>query len=387
MRRFSRHSETLNHFQQAGIEPGALASPNGTKKEIRIIMQAMFDYSIFGNTILGYLSSLWIFIGGMVIVYVFKRYVLRRLKAWADSTDTTIDDLLVRVIQKSLLPVFYFGIFYIALHTLILSPDFKHGLRIAAIVLITVLVVRAVISAVNYGLLSYLNKSAGSAGGEKQLKGIRGLINFVIWAIALVFLLDNLGVKISAVVAGLGIGGIAVALAAQAVLGDLFSYFVIFFDKPFEIGDFIIIGDKMGVVEHIGIKTTRIRALGGEQLVFSNTDLTNSRLHNYKKMEKRRVAFKLGVIYQTPSEKLKIIPRIVKDIIVEQEDATFDRGHFASYGDFSLDFEFVYYVTGADYNKYMDIQQAINLAIFAAFEKEGIEFAYPSQTLFVNKAN
>lgn len=350
-------------------------------------MQDMLNYSIFGNAIFNYLSSLGIFIGGMIAVYVFKKYILGRLKKWADATHTSIDDLLVKAIEKSLVPIFYFGVFYISLHTLILSPDFKHGLRVTAIVLITVLAVRAAISAVNYGLQSYLEKSADSTGGEKQLKGIRGLINFAIWVLALVFMLDNLGVKISAVVAGLGIGGIAVALAAQAVLGDLFSYFVIFFDKPFEIGDFIIVGDKMGVVEHIGIKTTRIRALGGEQLVFSNTDLTNSRVHNYKKMERRRVVFNLGVIYQTPAEKLRIIPGIVKDAIEEQEGAAFDRGHFASYGDFSLNFEFVYYVTGADYNKYMDIQQAINLGIFEAFEKEGIEFAYPSQTLFVNKVS
>jgi len=150
---------------------------------------------------------------------------------------------------------------------------------------------------------------------------------------------------------------------------------------------FIIVGEKLGVVENIGIKTTRIRALGGEQLVFSNTDLTSSRVHNYKKMERRRVVFSLGVIYQPLSKKLKTIPQIVKDIIEKQEDAAFDRGHFASYGDFSLNFEFVYYVTGADYKKHMDIQQAINLSIFEAFEKVGIEFAYPSQTLYVNRVN
>jgi len=350
-------------------------------------MQEMFSYSIFGNTTLEYLTSLGIFVGGMATVYFFKRYILRRLKIWASSTDTSIDDLLVKIIHKALVPVFYFGVFYLSLHTLNLSPGFQRGLTIAAVVLITLLVVRAVTAAVNFGLQASLKESHDPERREKQLKGIRALINIVIWAIALVFLLDNLGVKISAAVAGLGIGGIAVALAAQAVLGDLFSYFVIFFDKPFEIGDFIVVGDKMGVVEYVGIKTTRIRALSGEQLVFSNTDLTNSRVHNFKKMEKRRVVFKLGVIYQTPAEKLKTIPEIVKDIIAKQTGAEFDRGHFASYGDFSLNFEFVYYVTGADYNKYMDIQQAINLSIFEIFEREKIEFAYPSQTLFLNKAS
>lgn len=350
-------------------------------------MQELFDYSILGNTVLSYLTSLAIFIAGMAIVYVFKRQVLSRLKKWADSTETSADDLLVKGIEKSLVPVAYFGVFYIALHTLTLSQEFKNGLRIATIVLLTVLVVRAFIYAVNFGLESYLKKSADSSGSEKQLRGIRGLVNFVIWVIALVFLLDNLGVKISAVVAGLGIGGIAVALAAQAVLGDLFSYFVIFFDKPFEIGDSIVVGDKAGVVEQVGIKTTRIRAVGGEQLVFSNKDLTDSCVHNFKKMEKRRIVFKLGVIYQTTAEQLKAIPPMVKDIIDKQADATYDRGHFAAYGDFSLNFEFVYFVNGSDYTKYMDIQQAINLAIFESFEKAKIEFAYPSQTLFVSKTN
>ncbi|MFA7350128.1 MAG: mechanosensitive ion channel family protein [Methylotenera sp.] len=350
-------------------------------------MQNILNYSIFGNVILNYLSAFGIFIGGATVVYVIRKYILCRFKKWAVTTDTLIDDFLISSIEKSLIPIVYFGVLYIALHTLDLSENFKHGLGMATIILITLLVVSALISAVNFAIQSYLNKSSDANSGAKQLVGIRGLITFVIWVIALVFLLDNLGVKISAVVAGLGIGGIAVALAAQAVLGDLFSYFVIFFDKPFEVGDFIIIGDKMGVVEHIGIKTTRIRALGGEQMVFSNTDLTNSRVHNYKKMEQRRVVFKLGVTYQTSLEKLKAIPDMVKSAIEALPDATFDRGHFASYGDFSLNFEFVYHVAGADYNKYMDVQQAINLTVFEAFETEGIEFAYPTQTVFINKTH
>jgi small-conductance mechanosensitive channel len=355
------------------------------KERDKEIMQEILEYSVFGNTVHSYLISLGILLGGITVLYVFKRYILIRLRKWADSTDTAIDDLLVDAIERALVPALYFGIVYASLYTLNLSPDFKHGLQVAAIVLITVFAVRVATAAVNRGLQSYL-KVSSDAAGERHLKGISGLINIVIWVLATIFLLDNLGVKISAVVAGLGIGGIAVALASQAVLGDLFSYFVIFFDKPFGIGDSIAVGDKIGVVEQIGIKTTRLQAQGGEQLIISNTDLTNSRLHNFKKMEKRRVVFKLGIIYQTPAEVLKSIPTIVKDIIEKQAGTTFDRGHFASYGDSSLNFEFVYFVTGADYNKYMDIQQSINLSIFEEFEKNGIEFAYPSQTLFVNKS-
>ncbi|MCK4428221.1 MAG: mechanosensitive ion channel family protein, partial [candidate division Zixibacteria bacterium] len=193
------------------------------------------------------------------------------------------------------------------------------------------------------------------------------------------------GFKISTVIAGLGIGGIAVALAAQAILGDLFSYFSILFDRPFEVGDFIILDDYLGTIEHIGIKTTRVRSLGGEQLVFSNADLTNSRLRNYKRMAKRRVVFKLGVTYQTTLEQVKEIPTIIKNIIQNITDTVFDRAHFSSYGDFSLVFETVYYVLSRDYNKYMNIQQEINFAIKEEFEKRGIEFAYPTQTLFLEK--
>jgi small-conductance mechanosensitive channel len=233
----------------------------------------------------------------------------------------------------------------------------------------------------------YIRKQERGDEKVRQLRGMKVLINILIWVIGIVFLMDNLGFDISAVIAGLGIGGIAIALAAQAILGDLFSYFVIFFDRPFEVGDFITVGDKRGTVEYTGIKTTRIRALSGEQLVFSNTDLTNSRIHNYKKMEERRVLFKLGVVYQTPAAKLEEIPKIVREIIEKRADVRFDRGHFESYGDFSLNFEFVYFIVGADYVKYMDTQQSINLEVYNEFETRGIEFAYPTQTLFLNKEN
>jgi len=350
-------------------------------------MQDTLNFSLLGNTVISYLTSLAILITGLIVAYVLKKHVLSRLKKWAESTKTPLDDLLVSAFEKALLPVLYFGALYLSLHTLKLSTIFARYLQIAAMVLLTVLVVRAITAAINYALQSHLSNVTDSSGTQKQLKGMSGLINIIIWLLALVFLLDNLGVKISAVVAGLGIGGIAVALAAQAVLGDLFSYFVIFFDKPFEVGDFIMVDDKLGVVEHVGIKTTRLRSLGGELLVFSNTDLTNSRVHNYKKMERRRVLFSVGVTYQTTSAKLRIIPQIVKDIIEAQQGATFDRGHFASYGDFSLNFDFVYFVTGWDYNTYMDTHQAVNLAIYDAFEKQKIDFAYPTQTVYVNKGD
>lgn len=350
-------------------------------------LKEFLNQTFLGNSYYDYLVALAILVFGMTIITLFKKIILSRLKKWAEKTTTILDDLLLKAIDKSILPLIFFGVFYVAIKSLTLSDSIDSIVNIVTSILITFFVVKMIISALNFSFKSYLKRYEDNERRERQLKGITGLLNLLVWSIALVFLLDNLGVKITTVIAGLGIGGIAIALAAQAVLGDLFSYFVIFFDRPFEIGDFIIVGDKLGLVEHIGIKTTRIRSLSGEQLVFSNTDLTDSRVHNFKKMERRRVVFKLGVIYQTRSAKLKKIPGIVKDIINRQSDATFDRGHFAAYGDFSLNFEFVYFVDGADFNKYMDIQQAINLSIYEAFENEGIEFAYPSQTLFINKMN
>lgn len=197
-------------------------------------------------------------------------------------------------------------------------------------------------------------------------------------------ILDNLGVNITGLVAGLGIGGIAVALAVQNILGDLLASLSIVLDKPFVIGDFIVVDSLSGTIEHIGLKTTRIRSLSGEQLIFSNNDLLKTRIRNYKRMSERRIVFSFGIIYQTPTEKLKNVNKIVRDIIEKTENARFDRVHFKEYGDSSLNFEVVYFVIDPDYNIYMDVQESINLEIFRQFGEEGIEFAYPTQTLYVS---
>jgi small-conductance mechanosensitive channel len=215
------------------------------------------------------------------------------------------------------------------------------------------------------------------------------LLNFIgriiIWTIVLLLVLDNLGINITALVAGLGVGGIAVALALQTILGDLFASLSIVLDKPFVVGDFLIIEDLLGSVEYVGLKTTRLRSLSGEQLIFSNADLLKSRIRNFGRMYERRVQFDIGVTYQTPRSKLIKIPEIIREAVEKQDKTRFDRSHFKAYGDFSLLFESVYYVNGPDYNQYMDVQQAINLHIHERFEQEEIEFAYPTQMLYVKQ--
>ena len=218
---------------------------------------------------------------------------------------------------------------------------------------------------------------------RNALSLIQFFVRVAVWSLALLLLFENLGFDVTALVAGLGIGGIAVALAAQSVLGDLFSSLAIVLDRPFEVGDFIVFGDQNGTVEKIGIKTTRIRSLSGEQIACSNTDLMNSRVHNFKRMIERRVLFVLGTTYDTPQDKLESIPGTVREVVEAQELARFDRAHFRSFGDSALEFEVVYWVLSPDYNTYMDVQQAINFAIFRAFGENGIEFAFPTRTLYV----
>jgi len=350
-------------------------------------MQDFLNQTYFGNTITAYVIALGIFVCGIILLKIFKSIVLHRLKKWAEKTETTLDDFLIKGIEKSVVPLLYYGAFYAGITSLTLSSQALNVIKIISLFLLTFFIVRLINSGILFTMSYFIRKQERGDEKVRQLRGMTVLINIFIWGIGIVFLMDNLGFNISAVIAGLGIGGIAIALAAQAILGDLFSYFVIFFDRPFEVGDFITAGDKSGTVEYTGIKTTRIRALSGEQLVFSNTDLTNSRIHNFKKMQERRVIFKLGVVYQTPAAQLEEMPKVVRGIIEKHNDVRFDRGHFASYGDFSLNFEFVYFVFGADYVKYMDTQQSINLEIYKEFEKRKIEFAYPTQTLYLNKEN
>ena len=218
---------------------------------------------------------------------------------------------------------------------------------------------------------------------RNALSLIKSTVRLAIWLIAFLLIFENLGFDVTALVAGLGIGGIAIALAAQSVLGDLFSSLSIVLDRPFEVGDFIVFGDQSGTVERIGVKTTRLRSLTGEQIACSNSDLVNSRIHNYKRMTERRVLFVIGTTYDTPGNKLERIPGLVKDIIDAQATARFDRAHFRSFGDSALEFEVVYWVLSPDYTTYMDVQQRINFAVFRAFEEESIEFAFPSRTLYI----
>ncbi len=348
-------------------------------------MSEYLEQSFLNNTLKSWIIVAAAIALSFVIIRIFVFIFVRKIERLSKVTVATWDDFLVQILKRAVVPILYVSATYFSLSMLTLPIKAVKVLHIGFLFTVTFFVLRIISTVFKRFVFSYIKGRDGQEGREKQAGGLIVILNAVIWVLGIIFLIDNLGYNVTTLIAGLGIGGIAIALAAQTILGDLFSYFVIFFDRPFEIGDFIIIDDKMGVVEYIGIKTTRLRTLNGEQLVCSNTDLTNARLHNYKRMQKRRVVFTLGVTYQTSYIKLSQIPEIVKDIITKRSNVQFDRGHFSKYGAFSLDFEFVYYILDADYNTFMDEQQAIYLAIFAAFEQNEIEFAYPTQTLFLDR--
>ena len=232
-------------------------------------------------------------------------------------------------------------------------------------------------------------KTARPAGGDGETVTALALISFVarvvMWVIVMLLILNHLGVNITALVAGLGIGGVAVALALQNVLGDLLASLAIVLDKPFVVGDTIMVGDVSGQVERVGIKTTRLRSVNGELLVVSNAELLKTRIHNYRQMTERRVLFGLGIAYETPQVKLERLPETLREIVMAQERVRFDRAHFKGYGDAALLLEVVYYVLDRDYNLYMDVQQAINLEINRRFRAEGIEFAYTTRAVYLRQ--
>ena len=338
----------------------------------------------FGNSVLEYAKALGLFVALVVVFKLVQYIILKRLGKLAEKTETDIDDTLISIVRSLKPPFYWFLAFYFAAKFLtlgVLTVKIINGILVVWVVYQAIVGIQI--------LISYILNKKFAKEDDKSAKAAVGYVNmiakFLLWAVGLLLILSNLGIDVTSLIAGLGIGGIAIAFALQNILSDLFSSFAIYFDKPFVIGDFIIAGEHSGVVEKIGIKTTRIRALQGEEIVISNNELTGARIQNFKKMEKRRIVSSFGVLYETPLEKVKNIKQIVKNIFDTLENAELSRIHFKELGDFSLNFEIVYSVISGDYAMYMDTLEKFNLSLMEAFEKEGIEFAYPTQKLFVAK--
>jgi len=337
---------------------------------------------LFGNQVWQWLAAGLLLAGLYVAMRIVVSLFVRRLKSFSGRTPSAVDDIVIGILASTKRTFLVVFAMVIATLLLDLGPTAATIRRWVVVIGLTIQV--GVWG--QRGILLWLDNQRDKLaetdpGAVTTLQGLSYVARVVLWSAVIVLMLDNLGYNVKALVAGLGIGGVAVALALQNVLGDLFASLSIALDKPFVTGDFIVVDDKLGVVAKIGLKTTRVTSLSGEQLVFSNSDLLKSRIRNYKKMQERRVAFSFGVLYQTPVEQLEEIPRIARAIIEEIETTRFDRAHFKEFGDSAYVFEIVYYVLDPDFTVYMNCQQQFNLELCRQFEKRGIGFAYPTRTL------
>ncbi|GAB4537034.1 MAG: hypothetical protein Tsb0014_25360 [Pleurocapsa sp.] len=337
------------------------------------------------NQLSDYLLALVILVVSIIAIKIIRRITFNSLKKWAARTENIYDDAIIRILEKNLIPIAYIASFCLAVNNLTLHPILDRAIEVLAIIASTAFAIKLFTASVEYLIKIYwITYHRNNINVEQSIDALVPAIRVVIWLIGIIFLLDNLGFNISAVVASLGIGGVAIALASQGVLQDLFSYFSILLDRPFELGDFIVVGDYLGTVEYVGIKTTRLKSISGEEIIIANTDLTGSRIRNFKRMRQRRIVFKFGLVYDTSTEQLAKVPSLIEEIINNTENALCDRAHFAGYGDFSLDFEVVYFINSNDYKIYMDAQQKINLKIKSEFAKYHLEFAYPTQVNYFN---
>lgn len=339
-----------------------------------------------------YIAAAVLFVGLTVIFKVIQLGVIARLRALSKRTKTDVDDVVIDVVGGVRAWVYTYIAFYIALQPFALPHWLDQVLT--AVFLLTIIwqLIDAATTFVDYATKRFLEKDEDGDGvvdpnSATASHMVTLMARIVLWAFGGLFVLSNLGIEITSLIAGLGIGGIAVAFALQGILSDLFSSFSLYFDKPFRIGDYIVIGEHSGTVEKIGIKTTRIRTLQGEELVVSNAELTTARVQNFKKLQERRISSQFGIAYETPHEQVKEIPAMIERMFGAYPKARLDRVHFTTFGDSALLFDVVYYVESPDYADYLDVQQTFNFELMDKFSELSIEFAYPTRTLRFDSSN
>ena len=331
-----------------------------------------------GNTVRDWLIAVAILAGAIAALIAIKALVVGRFFKFAARTSNEIDDLVVELLKRTrMMVLIILVVAAVGFLVLELVPTVRTGVKFAAVIALFFQGMSWGNGIISFWTQRYAARRGMMTGPSAATVGaLVVLVRILLFLVLFLFALDNLGFEITPLVTGLGIGGIAVALAVQNILGDLFAALSIVLDKPFVVGDFIVIDTHSGTVEHIGMKSTRLRSLSGEQIIIGNADLLKARINNFQRMVERRAVFRLGVVYETTSEQLSRIPGIVRLAVVRQNLTRFDRCHFKQYTDNDLEFETVYWMLTADYNVYMDTQQAINLEIFRRFEEEKIELAH-----------
>jgi small-conductance mechanosensitive channel len=336
----------------------------------------------WGNAVSAWATALAVTALTVVLLEFAKGIIVRRLRKVAERTHTDIDDALAEIFRNTRLPFLLALAVKFAANFLQLPESSHHVLSV-------ILTLAFIIQGGIWGntLIAFWfgrkmkARMADDAAGTTSLAVVKFIGRFVLWTILMLVALDSVGVNITAFITTLGVGGIAIALALQSILGDLFASLSIVFDKPFAVGDHILVGEHQGTVERIGIKTTRLRSLGGEQLIISNSELSTTRIRNFRRMEQRRVAFRVGVVHRTPPDTLEQIPGMIGEIVAGIPGTRFERSHFLEIGDQALVIETVYHVDSPDFPDYARIQQAVNLGILRAFRRSGVELAHPVQTV------
>jgi len=352
-------------------------------------LPSFLAYRLFDNSVYDYTNALLVFAIGIIFLRIFRYVVVRKLKRYAEKTDNDFDNAIVNSVATF---SWMFSILisaYAGLQVLILHPTAEKVIDVFVLIIVSFYVIRALQVFFDYGVQRAMEDKDGLAKhySKTAMKLMEKLMLGALWGVAIILILQNAGLDVTALVTGLGITGIAIAFALQNVLSDIFATFAISLDRPFEVGDFIKAGKDSGKVRKIGIKSTRIASLEGHEIVISNKDLTESRISNFGSLKRRRVLFYLLLTYDTPQSKLKKIPKIIEEVVEKHENYEFSRAKFDSFGDSGLKYEVVYYVGSGSYSDYMDAKDAINLAIKGAFEKEGIRFAYPTQTIHVENGS
>jgi small-conductance mechanosensitive channel len=347
-------------------------------------LHELWNAEFLGNSVGRWTLALLTFLVTFTVLPIVKSFIGSQRRKWAQSGQLPEALELTGLLIERTNRVFLWVIAaYFASRDLDLPPRFERGVTVAMVTLFWVQVGLWGMAAVRFGIERHRKRSEAL---DSVLKSSIDIILFVsgvaIWAMVLLLALDNLGVQIKPLLAGLGIGGIAIALAVQTVLGDLLASLSIALDKPFAIGDFLTVDDYQGTVEHIGVKSTRLRSLAGEQIIMSNTDIIKARVRNFGRMRQRRAVFQIGVHYETSAEALAAIPSAIREIVEAQPDVRFDRCHFLTFGDAALQFETVYIILRADFNSYADIQQRINIAILRKLRSMSVQFAAPTRNVF-----
>ncbi len=348
---------------------------------MEIPYQELLALELWGNTVQDYAIFAGITLGVYLIFSIVITFTMKRLAKLAKKTKTNLDDVIITALRKLKWPIFVI-IVLITVPTLLTVHEYVSTFsRYAIIILLTYAAIRTISRFLDY----FTNESIKKEGHSNFLKPFSTILKVALWGIGGILILSNLGYDVTSLIAGLGIGGIAIALALQNVLSDIFSSLSIYFDKPFKPGDYIRLDDKEGLVKSVGIKTTRITSVQGEELVVPNNTLVSSNIQNFGKVKKRRIQFAIGICYETPLTKVKKAKKIIVETIKKQKNIEFDRTFFKTLGESALEFDIVFFVKSSEYKEYLKLQEKINFEIMQKFEKEGIHFAYPTQTVHVKR--